>query len=256
MERDKTSKMRNRKEREYEKICRECFNKYLSNEPYIKEIKWEVNNNDPPDYFYKINSKKYAVEVTSIDDLIPVGFRKLSKRTLQESQARLIREVEKEAIMKGIRSGTYHFGCIGEISKYKKFRSSIKKNLIKYISNTQTINSISQNRIFQKQGMECYIYKENNVQPLNIKLFQVFQKWEPIRDAFDQLQGAIRDKARKISKKSELPKILLILCKSLFVNGNDYKILIPKLESMEEFQIIFMCKNRNEGFFIHNEVFH
>ena len=249
--------MKDRKERKFEKICRECFNKHLSKKLSIKDIKWKINNDDPPDYFYTINDKDYAVEATSIDDRIKVGLKKLPFLSLFNSQFRLIKEVQKELEDKGVGSGTYHVSSSGTHPKYKSFENSIKESIIKFILDNKSVDSTDPIRIFQKNELIYFIIKDNNSKPLKINPGYIYEKnkEKAKNEFFALLQQIINEALQKISKNSNLPKILLLLNTSFIVEEEDYKDFVYKLEFLEEFQIIFMCKSEEEGYFIYNILF-
>jgi hypothetical protein len=214
-----------------------------------------------PDYYLIVRDVKYAVEATTIMEIVTVDSTEFPIASIIQSLQRLAREVEKEASNEGALSGFYSVIFSKPITNFAKVRASIKERLLNYVRRTQFDDSAPLEIIFDQPGekglhQECTIEK-SKISPSKICLSgpMIGFKWEGEiqQEVRCLLQAMVIRKAHKLSQV-EFPKILLLLNAYPFVDSACYKQCVPTLTSLGDFHTIFVVEDvedENRGYVLY-----
>lgn len=238
--------------RESEEICKQSFNAYLATKLDPEDVSW-LDGDEPPDYYLVVRGVKYAVEATTIMEMVRVGSNEFEWARIIQSLWSLVLEVEKEASNEGALSGTYAVGFSSPITNFAQFRASIKERLLNYVYRTQADDSAPLEVIFERQGQECFIQKlDNKSSEISPAGPMIGPKWEGEiqQEVCRLLQAVVTKKAHKLSQV-EFPKILLLLNAYPFVDSACYKQCVPTLTSLGDFHAIFIVEDENRGYVLY-----
>jgi len=236
---------------EIEETCKRCFHAYLATKLDLEDVSW-LDGDEPPDYYLLVRRVRYAVEVTTIMEMVRVGSTQREWANIIDSLWGLVLEVEKETSNEGTLSGTYAVSFLSPIANFRKFRPSIREKLLKYVRRTQADGSAPPAVIFDQPGQECTIQKLHN---LSSKIGIVGPSrfaWEVDRqrEACGLLQAMLINKAHKLSQVM-LPKILLLLNVYRLVDSAYYKECVPILTSLGDFHTVFIVEDEDRGYVLY-----
>lgn len=251
--------------REDEEICKDAFNKYLSLRFDTKVISWEEvsQENEPPDYFLKLNGEKFAVEVTQIMITKELDKKKISILSVVGFIEGLIQEVKQNTVH--IPNGSYFLSYQNLLNNHKyasNSRNNLVKNIIKYIEDTQNVNNAPKKTILQKGYNELFaITKVNNLKKEIIgSSIDFFNADGVMKEVYSLIKSSMIEKAHKLSKINK-PKILLLydnyrLRSEVFAQESDIENLINFLDNnLMGFHTIFWVYNDKDGFVLYSEKF-
>jgi len=237
--------------RESEEICKRSFNAYLATKLDPEDVSW-LDGDEPPDYYLMVRGVKYAVEATTVMEMVTVGSTEFEWARIIQSLWSLVVEVEREASNEGALSGTYAVGFSSPITNFAQFRASIKERMLNYVHRTQADDSAPLEVIFERQGQECFVQKlDNKSSEIGIAGPMRF-RWEveSQQEACRLLQAIVTNKAHKLSQV-EFPKILLLLNEYRLVDSAYYKECVPTLKSLDDFHTIFVVEDEDTGYVLH-----
>jgi len=235
-----------------EQTCKRSFDAYLATKLDPEDVSWLVGD-EPPDYYLVIRGAgKYAVEVTTVMEMVRVGSTQREWANIIGSLWGLVVEVEKEASNEGTLSGTYAVSFLSPIANFRKFRPSIRERLLNYVRCTQADDSAPPALIFDQPGQECTLQKLHN---LSSKIGMVGPSrfaWEVNRqqEACRLLQAVVTSKAHKLSQVM-FPKILLLLDAYRLVDSAYYKECVPTLTSLDDFHTVFIVEDEDRGYVLY-----
>lgn len=237
--------------RESEEICKRSFDAYLAAKLDLEDRSW-LNGDEPPDYYLVVKSVKYAVEATTVMEMVTVGSTEFPIASIVHSLRRLVYKVEKESSNEGTLSGTYAVSFLWPISNLAQFRASIKEGLLNYVRRTQAEDSTSPATIFEQQGQRCTIQKFHNLSSKIGIVGPMTVGWEVEiqQEACRLLQAVVTNKAQKLSQVI-FPRILLLLNEYHLVNSAYYKECVPTLTSLDNFHTIFIVEDKDRGYVLY-----
>jgi hypothetical protein len=235
--------------RESEETCRRSFDAYLATKLDPEDVNW-LDGDKRPDYYLVVKGVRYAVEVTTIMEMVTVDSTKFPIASIIHSLWRLVLEVEKEASNEGALSGFYSVFFSSPITNFAKVRASIREKMLKYVRCTQFDDCAPLEIIFDQPGekglrQECTIEKSQD-SPSKICLSgpMIGFKWEGEiqQEVCCLLQAMVTRKAHNLSQVP-FPKILLLLNAYPFVDSACYKQCVPTLTSLGDFHTIFIVED-------------
>lgn len=236
-----------RKETWRERTCKRSFNAYLCKKIKLEDICW-LTGDEPPDYYLIVKGVKYAVEATTIMEMIPLGRSAFPKAYIYFSHIDILHEVEERALGEGALKGTYAVFFSKPITNLKQSRDVIKVRLLNYVRRTRNDLFNGAEVIFKRQDEEVTVLKQHNKSAIiGIGGF-ARSKWEANarQEVLLLIQDRIKTKVEKLSM-IKLPKILLLFNDHKFINIADYKDFVPKIKDIEKFHTIFVVENENSG---------
>lgn len=238
-----------------EKFCKKTFQKFLKNNLNIKNINWEVGN-EPPDYYLIINKRKYAVEVTTIMELVSLDNKKFPILTISSALYDFTKEIEQLSSEKDYLNGGYIILFKKPISNLKEYKDKIKENAINFIKETKEENKTRIYEIFEKIEEEVSIIKLTNERNFVDIGGPVRLKWhgEAMKEVKKILKERIITKSEKLLE-IQMPKILLLLNQHLFLDLKDYKDLDVDVSYKQRFHTIFIVQNDGKGYLLYSQGF-
>jgi len=111
---------------EIEETCKRCFHAYLATKLDPEDVSW-LDGDERPDYYLVVKGVRYAIEVTTVMEMVTVGSTEFPIACFYHSLGRLVLEVEKEASNEGVLSGFYSVFFSSPITNFTQSRASIKK---------------------------------------------------------------------------------------------------------------------------------
>jgi len=233
--------------------CKKILKDYFKKQGFIKirAINRSKQKKDPPDFDFFIDEKKYAVEVTQtksrrkaiLDNQLVI------EKTYRLTQFDFIKDVERNAIQKGILNGVYNVRFFDPIisQKFNKIKSQIKKQIIDYICRTNNIKSSRKEIIYLKNKKIASIYK------LNIGLNKIYPTesqslWpespEKIEICRQMIEEAVNKKKNKlVNNKINYPRILLLVSVSSHCDIDTFiecKKRVSEINNIEFFEAVFI----------------
>jgi len=237
--------------RKDEELAKDCFKSYLLDRFDLK-TNWEDGPkneaNEVPDYYMQLGDTRFAVEVTT-----------LSSKDLDyiHSLEKLAKDIEKKARQQGILKGHYAIRFGHRFTDFKKDKKLIREETLKYIETTKFLRKTKEHSIIRKERFQiCKIFK---TQAKGNKVFWAVippMEWidspefkERVRSI---LQNRIFVKKQKL-RNIDLPKILLLLHKVVYIEPEHYKEYVMGLESVEVFHSIFIVKYPTNSYFLYTQ---
>jgi hypothetical protein len=238
--------------KEDEEFCKDNFNNYLINKLHLQPKNWRKGEN-PPDYYFTLSRKDYAVEVTTIMMQVTSEPKSLSQQCFQLALRRLSKNIEKTAKEQNILSGCY---CLSYDDTFDNFSKLIKKSALDYLKNTREDNEAQWKIIFREGRPKCEIKKFSNVPNKIIPAIsspKYFKSEKGIpSEACQLMQRCVMDKMKKLGKIN-LPKILILNDRYLFSEHYIYKKCTLDNGILEFYHSIFIVELRGNLYFIHSE---
>lgn len=237
--------------RESEETCKRSFDTYLAAKLDPMDVSW-LDGDEPPDRYLVVKSVKYAVEATTIMEMVSMGSTEFPIASIVHSLWHLIREVEREASSEGTLSGTYAVSFLWPITNFGQFRASIGEGLLNYVRRTQADDCAPPAAIFEQQGQRCTIQKFHNLSSKIGITGPMTVGWdvEIQQEACRLLQGIVTNKAHKLSRVM-FPRILLLLNEYRFVDSAYYKECVPILTSLGDFHTVFIVEDEGRGYVLY-----
>jgi len=234
--------------RKDEELAKYCFKSYLLDRFDLK-TNWEDGpKNEAPDYYMQLGDTRFAVEVTT-----------LSSRDLdyRHSLKKLAKDIEKKARQQSILKGHYAIGFGHRFTDFKKDRTLIREEALKYIEATKSLHKTKEHSIIRKEGFQiCKIFKTqakgNKVFWVVIPPIELIDSPEFKKRVRNILQCRVFAK-KKILRNIDLPKILLLLHKVAYIEPEHYKEYVMELESVEVFHSIFIAKYPTNSYFLYTQ---
>jgi len=241
--------------REEEEFCKDIFNKYLVNKLHLQPLNWREGEN-PPECYFTLNGKDYAVEITTIMMEVTSEPKSLSQQSFQLALRRLSKNIERAAKEQNILSGWYCLSYDDTFDNFRQARKLIKKSVLDYLKNTREDNEAPWKIIFREGRPKCEIKKLSNIPNKIITLIsspKYFKSEKGIpSEACQLMQKCLMDKMKKLGKIN-LPKILLLNDRYLFSEPHIYKKCTLDNGILEFYHSIFIVELKGNSYFIHSE---
>jgi hypothetical protein len=241
--------------KEDEEFCKDIFNNYLINKLHLQPKNWRKGEN-PPDYYFTLSGKDYAVEVTTIMMQVTSEPKRLSQQSFQLALSRLSKNIEKIAKEQNILSGCYCLSYDDTFDNFGQASKLIKKSALDYIKNTMEDNEAPWKIIFREGRPKCSIQKASNVLNMIITAISspkyITPKEGIVPKACQLMQKCLMNKIKKLGKIN-LPKILILNDSYLFSDHYIYKKCQLDNEMLEFYHSIFIVERKGNFYFIHSE---
>lgn len=234
-----------------EVYCKQIFARHLTRIFDPGQVNWR-DGDEPPDYYVVAKGVRYAVEVTTLMEMVQLDSIEHPSATIVHSLFSLVRRVEELASNEGTLKGDYAVSFSRPITNLGRFRDCIVEDLLNYIERTRNDESAQRETVF-RQGGERYSVQKLGIRSSKVSpVFMGQVKWEDgIREeACRLLQLAVTTKSQKLSCVI-LPIILLLLDEYGFAKTADFKQCIPTVPLLEDFHTVFLVRSANEGCVLH-----
>ena len=124
-----------------ESYCQTIFEAWLRERQPSASIEWRYNprneQEDNPDYYLTIDNRVFAVEVSGLARLLPVGDKLLDEPTVTPALWSFIRTVKEEALRAGMLEGAYIVHFQRPIANFGTVKHSLKREILSYIERTK-----------------------------------------------------------------------------------------------------------------------
>lgn len=224
--------------RRHELTTQQCFDKYLEvNYPGIAR-NWEEPEIDPPDWFLTLGNKRFAVEATSITDLINIGHSIVPSPAINFALSDFVDELETRAKERGILSGGY-FVALAPIPNLHEHKEELLSRFLQYIEDTQNDSSPEELSLGYIRHNNISISKFNSERNYIGEAIQFDAKWEgEAQDELNEyLKHSLDTKKSKLEQINE-PIVLLILDAYHHSDITSWKDAINSIPSRNSYALI------------------
>jgi hypothetical protein len=234
--------------REDEEICKEEFEAFLRSQG-ISNISWD-NGDEPPDYYLNTAGVRYAVEVTNLMEQVETDGRQMSHLGFRHKVTRFVRNVERQARQEGILAGAYSLRCKPR-DDFASQKRRIREQLLEYIRTTQ--GSVAPPaRVLLGRGYSSWSVEKLQSESRFLIPSVSGAKWEveAQNELCQLLQNVLLQKTEKL-RSIDLPKILLILDRYVWLNINAWTKCRKELKGSEEFHTVFGVSRSGQSCMLH-----
>ena len=239
-----------RKDEEY---CKSAFDVFLRRHYRQDEIEWTAS--EAPDFYLTLRNQSFGVEITTLVETVRAGPRKwLSLIDVLRAFQDTVADVEKRARHDCVLQGAYAIAFGEPIDGFGKWKNILKKELLDYIRNTQTLAQAPEKTIFNHGGQRCSIVKVGNS-------FTRIQMLGPTGAIYvdgigQEICHLLSEtlKVKKIDKLAHLtlPKVLLILDQYGFgsyglKNPQVRELCSSRLPELASFHTVFIVEDNDES---------
>lgn len=248
--------------RDDEEFCRAQFDTFMKQFFTPSQVTWEevAQQDEPPDYYLLLGNTKFAVEVTTLTELVSVGTSSpLPYFVIQRFFERLVGKVEEIAKTEGYLQGRYLVFFPTPIDDFAAVRDRIRDKLLEYIRSASDLETASFEMVFerivpQQRPQQCGIQKIGSKPNRVLRGGPVPAKWQgkAAEEICDLLNESLNTKAGKLKDVGE-PRILLLLDDYQFADRQMYKDCVHHLSSLAHFHTIFIVQGHKRGFLLHSQ---
>jgi hypothetical protein len=197
-----------------EEFCQGCFNFNLMRFVEPSRIKWEEELGERPDYYVWVGETKYAVEVSTIPDLLQTaGSGKFSLASFIATMESLVKEIEIHSSQESVLSGKYHVMSWGPFLDFRRTRKRIQKGILDYVAHTQAVSKAPSEMIIDEGVERCAVEKVSMGKNCIVNSFGgpnlIAWEAEAQKEACELLKSAIEKKV-SLLQDIALPKILVL----------------------------------------------
>lgn len=247
--------MKRRPEEEY---CKMQFDTFLRKFFSSSDVKWEDVQDVRPEYYLFVDKVRYAVEVTTLVEKIPVGGASPIEaaavfKTLQD----FVGGVETAAKAEGNLRGKYVV-YLTPIDNFACVRDEIQKGLLEYIRDTRNLEAASWKVVFRKITLPhqqlCQIQKVGSKpDKVYVSVAGMPKTGTDIIRGLCSLLNERLDTKVKLLKKITEPKILLLLDEYVFSDPEDYKACLNQIPSLDSFHTVFVVQDSRDSFLLNSQ---
>ena len=227
-----------------EEFCRSKFHTLLQERLRYspEQIRWEEVRpwEEPPDYYLWVEGQKFAVEVTSIVEMLPLEPNPVSSVGVSSALRTFVDKIEAQAKQQGILQGVYVIS-LQPLHHFQQVKDLLSRLLLQYIRETRSVDKAPSQVVFQQRHARWAIQKiagggDNNYVG---EIISFDGKWEG--EAFQELcvliQRALSTKATKL-RRLTLPIILLLLDRYHYVDPPEWQACVQRLFGCQQFHTV------------------
>jgi hypothetical protein len=229
-----------------EEFCRSKFDHFLRNTSPDADLVWE-DGDEPPDYYFRLNDMRYAVEVTRFMD--KASFSAKAEMTIP-SQSDFINEIEQIAREKNVLRGLYVVRFNGNFEKSQRGRAKVRSGILNYLENTKELETAAFQWVYELDGHSCGIEKRyGHPDMMHPPRSNNQIKWsaDVITELPEIVEDRLSDKAYKL-RNIIFPKILLLYDWYHLAGQQIFAECVSKLPSLTSFHTVFIVQSNSEGF--------
>ena len=222
----------------HEERCKVEFDKLARNIFPHSQLVWEEVKDDPPDWFLTIDSVRYAVEATTIVELLASTDYELSSVDVSASLHGFVKSIEKSAIKENILNGAYLI-TLCPIPNFAQNRRKLHNDLMDYIRNTRDLPNADEYTLgyvgHQRISIKKISGNKNDVTEgifFGDKLEVDAQK-----DLAQFISQALSQKADKLRRITD-PIILLLMDEYQYSFIADWNSAVNSCENRVQFDVI------------------
>jgi hypothetical protein len=243
-----------------EELCRAVFDLFVQRFFARNEVVWTevAQEEEPPDYYLSLRNAKFAVEVTTLMEKIPVGtLTPLPRGVIRAILHQFVREVDSIARTEGQLQGNYLVSFPKPIDDFAGVQDGMRERLLEYIRRTANVETAPEEIVYERRSprqrpQRCEIQKLNNERKQVLMGGPIWSKWEGeiAQDACWLLSNSLDTKTRKLEAIRE-PWILLLLDRYAFASQRVYEECVSQLPAMSYFHTVFVVQHEERAFILH-----
>jgi len=226
--------------RRYEEICKEGFDVLARVSLQCSTVKWHevLPSDEPPDWFLMLDGKRFAVEASTITDVLEGSTGQYSTLGVSAALSNLVQEIEKQAQVEGVLQGVY-IVRLGPMAEYSALRTQLRDGLLEYIRATVDQPSAREEVLFEEGPHRVSIQKLHSKGNLVGEVILFDARWEDeARQRLSTLlQSTLRRKSDKLRQVTE-PVILLLLDAYHYCDDDEWVLSLAQVEEREFFHTI------------------
>ena len=195
---------------------------------------------------------RYAIEVTQVRELVSIGNKTLADLDILVTIRRFIKEIEREAITRGILTGAYSVS-FKPLENFGKLQQQIKREINEYLQATQNMPSAAE-KIIIGEGHCRWEIKKYHVDRtyLSGTTFDAKFCGEAIRELSTLLDEILTTKSRKLATISK-PWVLLIADRYPWLDHSDWHESARGLGSVKDFHTVFLVSGDRGNHVLHSQ---
>ncbi len=209
-----------------EEFAQRAFAEFLSRTG-SEEVSWAPGD-EPPDRYVTVDARRFAVEITQIMELVPLGTHSMPDHGVNEFLRRFAVSLEDEAKERGVLKGTYAV-YLEPIPNFAAHREVLSEQVFHYLEATARDDSAQAATIgaFENHAMIHIEKFSSEGQHLHYMTGGADAKWpgQILHDLSTLIPSAVSLKAQRLSKFA-LPKILLLVDSYLYGKSEEWQAVI------------------------------
>jgi hypothetical protein len=245
-----------------EELCKAQFDSFIKQFFSPQRMIWEEipQQDEPPDYYLLLGDTKFAVEVTTLMELVSVGtLSSLPRFQIVRFFEQFVGKIEEIAKNEGYLRGYYLVSFSAPIEDFSAVHDKVRDRLLEYIRNTSHVETAPFQCLFervvpQQRPQECGIQKLGSRPVRIVSGAPVWAKWEgeAAEGIYSLLHEILNIKMHKLADIGE-PIILLLLDEYRFADRQMFEKCIHRIPSPVHFHTIFIVQGQKGGFPIYSQ---
>jgi hypothetical protein len=242
---------------EREHLCAKAFEKFLASNLNVSLPCWSLvpKSQQPPDFYLSLGEMAFAVEITSTEVMrdAAIGGGQVREEEYELAHIALVRELETEAIRRGLLRGAYVISFPKPLvaSKFSRAKEKIILRLLEEIEQAQALQLPSYIHVEYQGQKVCDIQK---VGEHANEIFWAFEDggWvessEFVSLVLSLLQHVLIVKKTKLEKKREYhPAILLLLNTYPLATPEIFQRCVNQISATSYFHTIYLVNGDGTG---------
>jgi hypothetical protein len=244
-----------------EELCKAQFDAFVRRFSTPPKVTWEevAQRDEPPDYYLLLDNTKFAVEVTTLIEVVRVGTSSpLPHFQIGRLFEQFVDKVEEIAKKEGYLRGNYLVSFSTPIDNFAAVQDRIQDKLLEYIrstsgSETAPLETVFERVVPQQRPQQCGIQKLDSGPDRVVVGRPFWFKWEgeAAEGICDLLNESLNTKADKLKGVGE-PVVLLLLDEYRFADRQMYEDCVHRLSSLARFHTVFIVQGSRGGFPLHS----
>jgi len=230
-----------------EEFCRSEFDKFLSR--FTDQIQWEgvEQANEPPNYYLELNHRRFAVEVTSLHEVVDIAPNPLTATGFVAASKRFVEMIEQVAHNQGILHGAYVI-TIKPLNNFAQIKELIMERILDYLRATKSLSSAREQIVFEQNHHTFSIQKMHDGTNYVTFGIPLDAKWEgeSIKELQESLESVLAEKKGKLIRLGE-PKILLLLDSYHYLPSSEWKDCLSGISILSDFHTVFLASTEGSN---------
>jgi len=224
--------------RRHELICREEFEAIVARTYPRAHLTWNEPEQDPPDWYLRIDNARFAVEATSITEELKLAGNAIPSPSASMALAEFIDNVEQAAKDLGVLSGAY-LVSLCPIPNLQQHRDGLQSHFLQYISETRDVASAPERGLGFIGNHELTITKlhDDATYVAEAISFETKSGQEAQEELQRYLSAVLATKKHKLRNVAE-PLILPILDAYHYSHIADWKLAVANISERSAFRCI------------------
>lgn len=198
--------------------CLRAFARFLEDREDLSGLRWEYCEDDPPDCWLYASDSLFAVEITStrVHAGRPGSPEEVPLETWGRGSERLCREIERQAVGRGILSGAFGIAFTAQVSardsEYRALKKHVIQEALDYFARNQLATQAPTHIVYYGATRVCSIRKfAHSPNQVFYTMTDVSGEKETIRRIAGYISDAMTRKAEGLVRKARDGDWILVL---------------------------------------------